>query len=38
MLHYMHLNIVGAIADRSELSDESKFKILESNARRCFGL
>lgn len=31
-------NIVGAIADRKELSDESKLKILETNARRCFGL
>ena len=31
-------NIVGAIADRVALSDETKRKILETNARRCFGL
>jgi predicted TIM-barrel fold metal-dependent hydrolase len=31
-------NIVGAIAERPELSDESKKRILETNARRCFRL
>jgi predicted TIM-barrel fold metal-dependent hydrolase len=31
-------NIVGAIAERAELTPESKKKILESNARRCFAL
>jgi predicted TIM-barrel fold metal-dependent hydrolase len=31
-------NIVGAISDRNELTASSKQKILESNARRCFGI
>jgi predicted TIM-barrel fold metal-dependent hydrolase len=31
-------NVVGRIADRAELEDEAKRKILETNARRCFGL
>jgi len=31
-------NIVGAIADREELTPENKQKILEANARRCFAL
>lgn len=31
-------NVVGRIADRPELDDGAKRKILESNARRCFGL
>jgi predicted TIM-barrel fold metal-dependent hydrolase len=31
-------NIVGAISNRAELTSESKTKILETNARRCFAL
>lgn len=31
-------NIVGQIADRPDLAESDKRKILENNARRCFGL
>ena len=31
-------NVVGQIADRAELRQESKQRILETNAKRCFGL
>jgi predicted TIM-barrel fold metal-dependent hydrolase len=31
-------NIVGSISERPELSNESKRRVLETNARRCFGL
>jgi predicted TIM-barrel fold metal-dependent hydrolase len=29
---------VDALADRDDLSDQSKLKILRTNAERCFGL